>query len=229
MKLLSARKKNTSIPDFLHLWSIGVGLSVALSALSGCSHANTSALAPGVVEGGQEPKDSSSSSDTQRVASRQAAPLEPYTLPRQSLQVLMPSDEKWIYSAGVGAWSGLQRASSGEELWLYHQLARRTITVAECESAARGSLARLRHGIESAHERPFQAPAGYGGIINVILLEDGGGLVEAFSVAASRCLAACYVIEAGPGFGERMRLFVQESLPSLMVLRNEAALKRQSF
>ena len=65
--------------------------------------------------------------------------------------------------------------------------------------------------------------------MQVVLLEDGGGLVEAFSVAANRCLAACYVINAGPGFGERMRIFVQETLPSLKVLSVDAAVQRQDF
>lgn len=224
MKLLSARKKNTHILDLVNLWLVVVGLAVALPVLSGCQHgSNTSASTPEVGES------RSAAALRQSTAVSQSASLDDYAVARQGLQLLMPGDGNWSYFAGVGAWSALKRSSSGEELWLYHQPARRTISVAECESVARSTLALLRHGLGAAHQRPFQAPAGYGGKLNVVLLEDGGGVVEAFSVAASRCLAAAYRIEAGPGFGERMRIIVHETLPSLTVLSADSAFKRQAL
>lgn len=135
----------------------------------------------------------------------------------QNLVLSLPQGHVWESVPRRGTWSGLRHEVTESELWVRHVAARRTVSLAECEKEARLSWALIRESHESAVDRDLRAPAGYGGKLSVILLPDGGGRIEAFSVGVSRCLAVVFTTQASPGFPERLRVAANEVLETMRV------------
>ena len=107
--------------------------------------------------------------------------------------------------------------ATGSELWVRHALARRTVTLSECEEQARLGFSLLREPATPAHERPLEAPEGYGGRVRVELLPGGGARVVVVGVALSRCLTVVFRAEERSGFAQRMQVILNETLAQLEV------------
>jgi hypothetical protein len=152
---------------------------------------------------------------SRKVSPFSMADSQPFALRSQGLTVRLPNGQGWTSLPARGGFTGLAHAESRSEIWVRHSPARRTVKLAECEEQSRQSLTLLRHGESPAFERRLIAPAGYGGVVNVILSSGGGGLVEAFGVGVSRCLAVVFITADGPGFPERLQVATNEILDSL--------------
>ncbi len=139
----------------------------------------------------------------------------PFALRAQGIIVRLPDADGWKAMPSRGGWTGLSHVETKSEIWLRHSPARRTVRLSECEEQSRQSLTLLRHGEAPAHERRLTAPSGYGGVVHVILPPGGGGLVEAFGVGVSRCLAVVFITGDAPGFPERLQVATNEILDSL--------------
>lgn len=138
-------------------------------------------------------------------------------LSSQNLVLSLPQGDVWKSAPRRGTWSGLLHEATHSEIWVRHVAARRTVTLEECERQARLSWPLIRDVEESAAERFLRAPQGYGGRLLVILLPDGGGRVEAFSVGVSRCLSVVFTTGGRPGFPERLRVGVNEIIETMRV------------
>lgn len=147
------------------------------------------------------------------------APTRSVLLRSQGLALELPESDVWNAMPRRGAWSGLQHRTTGSEIWVRHVAARRTVKVAECEAEARASFSLLRHGAFPDHERRLSAPSGYGGVVKVILPPAGGGIVEAYGVSVSRCLAVVFVSGVEAGFPERLQFATNQILSSLKISR----------
>lgn len=188
-----------------------------------------------VAEPAQPPPPSGPSSDPgKRAAERSLAPpgLSPPPSARndwglhthqkiilrpQNLVLSLPQGALWKTQKRRGSWTGLRHDASDSEIWIRHVAARRTVTVEDCEAEARLGWTLIQHEEPSAVERRLAAPQGYGGRLRVVLLPDGGGRVEAFSVGVSRCLAVVFTTGNSPGFPERLRVAVNEVVETLRV------------
>ena len=235
MKLLSARKKNASDGDFVIFpdrspprwvpvpWRWARILLLG-AVLTHCAHGHSEKgtsrpKGADVVEGGQAPE----SAHAPKPARRELEKLPPLNsrvdVVEQGLSIAVPVEDQFALAEGRGPWSVLSAKASGEKIFISNRPARRSITLDECEESARDSLSVLRHGLSPAHERQVSSPEGYRGRLKVVLLEDGGGLVEVFSVALSRCMAIVYIAPESPGFAERLAEFVQEVVPSVALAK----------
>lgn len=139
----------------------------------------------------------------------------PFALRAQGLVVRLPEADGWKAMPPRGGFTGLSHPGTGSEIWVRHSPARRTVSLAECEEQSRQSLTVLRHGDSPAHQRRLTAPQGYGGVVNVVLPSGGGGIVEAFGVGVSRCLAVVFTTGDAPGFPERLQIATNDILDSL--------------
>ncbi len=141
----------------------------------------------------------------------------PFALRAQGIIVRLPDADGWKAMPSRGGWTGLSHPETKSEIWLRHSPARRTVKLRECEEQSRQSLTLLRHGEAPAHERRLTAPTGYGGVVHVVLPPGGGGLVEAFGVGVSRCLAVVFITGDAPGFPERLQVATNDILDSLVL------------
>ena len=135
----------------------------------------------------------------------------------QNLVLSLPQGHVWQTAPRRGTWSGFRHEATESEIWVRHVAARRTVSLDECEKEARMSWSLLRETEEDAAERVLRAPTGYGGHLSVILLSEGGGRVEAFSVGVSRCLAVVFTTGDSPGFPERLRVAANEVIETMRV------------
>lgn len=135
----------------------------------------------------------------------------------QNLVLNLPQGDVWQPLPRRGTWTGLVHEPTKSEIWVRHVPARRTVSLAECESEARLSWELLRTETDEALARPLRSPEGYGGRARVVLLSSGGGRVEAHLVGVSRCLSVVFTTGEAPGFPERLRSIMNEVLPALRV------------
>ncbi len=245
MKLLSAREKNASIGHFLRYFNRNLCsararpyitlqvprlgrtmLSLAtVMLIAGCAPAFRT-TSPAISEssnvgGGSQPASPRADVASAATESRPARPSGSsgtVVFPRQGVTIRLPDAGDFSRREQRGVWSGAIAQDRGEQIWVLHEPARRTVSVDECERRARASLSVFRHGLHPAHERSWSSPPGYGGRLGVVLLQNGGGVVEGFSVGPSRCLAVAYLVEASPGFAERLSTAFVQVLPSLALL-----------
>lgn len=138
-------------------------------------------------------------------------------LASQNLALSLPQGQAWQSLPRRGTWSGMGQSATESEIWVRHVVARRTVTIDECEKEARLSWPPIRVIEDGDVERVLRAPSGYGGKLSVMLLPDGGGRVEAFSVGVSRCLAFVFTTGGSPGFPERLRVVVNEVIETMRV------------
>jgi len=117
-----------------------------------------------------------------------------------------------------GPFGYAKSTQSGDELWVLHQPARRTVTLAECEESARANLQRLRHGLTATSERAWSPLPGYAGTLRVVLLSSGESLVEGYAVGVSRCLSAAYNVTTGQDYALRLRSVVLEAFMQFSLL-----------
>ena len=230
MKHVLARKKNTRLTVFPHgihgLRPHGLGvisLVVGHLATLGCGSHQAEARptkpaqvnvshGDGAVYAGEQAYTPHSSSPGQQAAESLL------TFAHQSLVVRVPVSWGLVMEPSLGAWGHARTSQSEDQFWLSHQPARRTITLAECETEARASLQILRHGLASTNERPWDPMPGYAGTLRVILLDDGATLVEGYAVGLSRCLSAVYRVSGGEDYAQRLRLVVTSVLLQLSLL-----------
>lgn len=125
---------------------------------------------------------------------------------RQALALLLADPERWVARPATGTWSKWEHAPSRSQLWLRHQVARRTVTVEECEEEARRSLSVLRWPGSEVQEEPLRAPQAYHGLVRTELVEGGRGRVLAVGAGVSRCYAAVFLSEADEELPQRLSL-----------------------
>ena len=215
MKLVSARKKNASVGDFIALLAMCVVSHAcgppAQETQVGRGDEARQTPAPAQAAGSETPKPARAHNSP-----NETAPVE-LIFARQGLSLSVNADAAFSLTDQAGTWS-YAKNSSADGLWVYHGAARRTVTVEECEMSARSSLSVLRHGEPSVDEQAWSVAPDYAGTMRVVLLPQGGGLVEAFAVTVNRCLAVVYLAAPSAGFAQRLSIASFELLPSLKLL-----------
>lgn len=135
--------------------------------------------------------------------------------------------ERWVASLGLfvslppsfeeqparGGWAGFSDGVSSQ-LWLMHAVARRSVTLAECEREARESLRLLREGGAARELGELAAPADYVGRVWSSDPDGERTLVGAVGTGTGRCFAA--VFEArGASRAARARFALDNVLSSV--------------
>jgi hypothetical protein len=232
MKHVPARKKNTPIKvfpqGFVGLSGHGLGvISLVVGHLTtlGCgapqAEAKASKSAQVIVEdegaGRVSTRDQSRAAESTAPIAHEAQAV--LTFAHQSLVVRAPSSWGLVAEPSLGSWGRATTSQNEDQLLVFHQPARRTITLAECETEARASLQILRHGLSATNERPWDPLPDYAGTLRVVLLDDGSTLVEAYAVSFSRCLSAVYRVKGGQDYAQRLTLVVTSVLSRLSLMR----------
>jgi len=206
--MLLPEKKTHRFKVFPHAWGV-ISLVVGHLATLGCGPDQAEAKAPKPAQIlASAPADASTEQSRGTAEQLLRAPHEEVsvlTFAHESIEARVPSSFGLAVQPQFGAWGHAKASSSEDQFWVFHQPARRTVTLVECESDARARLQVLRHGLSPTNERPWDPMPGYTGTLRVVLLQDGATLVEGFAVGISRCLSAAYNVKGGQDYAQRLR------------------------
>gem|GEM_PF-6076905 len=144
--------------------------------------------------------------------------LTTHPLPAQGLVVELPG-EKFSREQTYNGWSLVEDKALGVSLWVRLSIERRSISLAECEEQATGSLSILRRQRSALKKASTFRPQHFFGALWGLGAESGPepveGLWVVYAVSTARCLSAVYAVKPGPDAALWLTVGREFVLPSL--------------